>query len=160
MPDPLTGIGLGLSGIGSILNLFGPDKEEEQWKRQLTERQRQEARSDAKRKAALSYLQQIPQFQQPDYQFKPEEFRDITQPIGQAYQAGQRGLQNVMGLQGQGRGGQMLEQTGRYGRQHTQDMMNVFSQLRRKDKQQQFANYLKGLEAQTSRQGLLANAAG
>lgn len=130
MPWPvIAGIGAGLSGLGSIAGLFGDSDEEKLWEKQKE--------YDEKRRATMmAYMKQnMPNFQDPNYQFDPSQHEDVLAPVREQQGRQNMQLRNTMSLQGRGRGGQMPEMMGRLGREQSGDYANLLTGMARTGKE-------------------------
>ena len=115
----------GLAELGYATGLFeSPEerarKKELEWSREQWEREM--AYKEARRKAALEYLlSNLKSFQEPDYQFKEEDYADILRPVKEMQEKELLGQRNLLALQGQARSGIGTELMSRYARRMAQD---------------------------------------
>jgi len=159
MAGPFDWVSLGLSGLASLgysTGLFEtPEEKAARIAAEEAEKERQYR--EARRLAALRFLTaNLKQFQEPEYQFDPEKYSDILGAIQEEQARKEKGLRNMLALQGIGRSGIATELAGRQARRLATDYSRLLTRLRREGEQQAWKRAMQKYLTEMDRLKLLA----
>jgi hypothetical protein len=117
----------------------------------------QQGQENARRRAIRRYLEQnMGEFQEPNYQFNPNDYKDVLEPMQQENQNALNKVQAIRSLQGGGRSGITAELMARQANRGAQNIGGAMAQMARSGEQDAYNRALQKYQMDMQRKQLIA----